>query len=122
MVTSSELDPILKHNVKIACLMLFVMLFVLCLSTFAGNFNTYSRYRQSQLDTKIFSLKTICRVDKVISRPQEDASSSTVIINSTFLVSFELTLKGTTSRQQFEEWSVPIPLRPDMVSEDVPVI
>ena len=65
----------------------------------------------------MFSLQTICHVDRIVSRPAEDVASSMLKINSTFLVSFEFTSNGNTiSRQQFEEWSVPILRRPDMVS------
>ena len=72
-------------------------------------------YQQTEVDAKVFSLKTICRIDRIISRPQEDKTSSMLIINSTFLVSFEITSNGNRSTRQFEEWSVPVPLQPDVV-------
>ena len=72
-------------------------------------------YHQAELDAKLFSLETICRIDRIISRLQENESSSMLIINSTFLVSFEISSNGNTSTRQFEEWSVPVLLQPDLV-------
>ena len=81
----------------------------------ATNFQRYSMYRQTELDAELFSLKTPCRIDRIISRPQEDKLSSMLIINSTFLVSSEITSNGNRSARQFEEWLVPVPLQSDVV-------
>jgi hypothetical protein len=76
----------------------------------------YSSYRQSKLDMKKFSLKTICRIDQIISRPQENNSSSCINIYSWFLISFEINSNGNTTRQYFDEWSVPVPPKSNVVS------
>ena len=81
----------------------------------AISYDGYSSYHQTVLDAKVFSLKTTCRIDRVIAHPQEDKPSSMLIINSTFLVSFEITSNGNRSTRQFEEWSVPVLLQPDVV-------
>ena len=81
----------------------------------AIGYEGYSRYHQTEVDAKVFSLETICRIDRVISRPHEDKPSSMLIINSTFLVSFEITSNGNRSTRRFEEWSVPVLLQPDVV-------
>jgi Ribonuclease G/E len=81
------------------------------------NFESYSTYRQAERDAELFSLQTICRIDRTISRTHEDKSSSMLIINSTFLVSFEINSNGNIRTQEFEEWSVPVLLQPDVVGE-----
>jgi len=85
-----------------------------CFLSFIGNADVYSKYRQSRLDAKDFTLMTICRIDRIISRVQQDDTSS-IITNSTFLISLELTSNNNSYKQEFEEWSVPVALRPDAV-------
>ncbi len=87
---------------------------VACFGLFMGNIDVYSKYHQSEVDAKAFSLTTICRIDRIISHFLERETSS-IIINSTFLISFELTSNNNSFKQQFEEWSVPIPLGPNVV-------
>jgi hypothetical protein len=79
----------------------------------------YSKYRQCELDTKKFTLETICHVDQIISRPCQDISSSSIFIKSSFLISFEVSSNASSTKQQFEASSVPIPFQPNMVSIDV---
>ena len=98
-----------------------LLLCFICACMIGGNCLSYSTYQQAEVDAKVFSLETICRIDRIISRPQEDKGSSMLIINSTFLVSFEITSNGSRSTRQFEEWSVPVPLQPDVVGQDVSI-
>ncbi|CAF3909634.1 unnamed protein product, partial [Rotaria sp. Silwood1] len=37
-------------------------------------------------------------------------------MNSTFLISYEVTSNGNSTKQQFEEWSIPVPLKPDVIN------
>ncbi|CAF3338914.1 unnamed protein product [Rotaria socialis] len=77
---------------------------------------TYSEYHKSQYDGKTFTLETICHIDGIVSRPQEENSSSLIIINSTFLVSYEINENGNTTKHLFEEWSIPVSLQPNVVN------
>ncbi len=79
----------------------------------------YSKYRQCELETKKFTMKTICHVDQIISRPFQDIMSSSIFINSSFLISFQFNSNGSSTKQQFEESSVPIPFQQNMVSIDI---
>jgi len=93
---------------------IYMLITVFCITLFMVNVDVYSKYHQSEVDAKAFSLPTICRIDRIISHFLEQETSS-IIINSTFLVSFEWTSNNNSYKQEFEEWSVPIPLRPNMV-------
>jgi hypothetical protein len=94
----------------------YMVIVVCCFTVFLDNINTYPMYRQTELDAETFSLKTICHIDGIVSRPQEEKMSSSIIINTTFLISCELTSNGSSTKQQFEEWSVPVPFRENLVS------
>jgi hypothetical protein len=76
----------------------------------------YLAYRQSELEMKKFSLKTTCHIDRIISRPQEDKKSLLITINTSFLISFEISSNGNSTKQHFEEWSVPVPFKSGVVS------
>jgi hypothetical protein len=93
---------------------IYMAITLFCCTIFMGNINVYSKYHQSEVDAKAFSLTTICRIDRIISHFLERETSS-IIINSTFLISFELTSNNNSYKQQFEEWSVPIPLGTNVV-------
>ncbi|CAF1234915.1 unnamed protein product [Rotaria sordida] len=43
-------------------------------------------------------------------------SSSLMIINSTFLISYEVISNGNNIKQSFEEWSVPVLLKPNLIN------
>ncbi len=109
-------DSSSREIIAAVCLYLYIAIVFGCFIIFATNINTYPMYRQTELDAKTFSLITICHIDGIISRPQEEKVSSSIIINTTFLISFEVTSNGSSTRQQFEEWSVPVPFRENVVS------
>lgn len=79
-------------------------------------------YQKSQYEAKTYTMAIVCRIDEIISRPQKDNNSSLIIINSTFLVSFETTENQNIKKYQFEESSVPIQLQPNVVSSIVSYI
>ena len=80
------------------------------------NSNAYAKYLQAEIDVEVYSWLTTCTIERIISRPQYTPNSSLTFVNSTFLVSYERTTGVNSERQVFEEWSVPVPLQPNMVS------
>jgi hypothetical protein len=61
-------------------------------------------------------METVCHIDEIISRPYQDIMSSSIFLKSSFLISFEMTSNGISTKQQFEESSVPVPFNPNVVS------
>ncbi|CAF3575537.1 unnamed protein product [Rotaria sp. Silwood1] len=43
-------------------------------------------------------------------------SSTLTITNTTFLISFKVTSNGNSTELSFEEWSVPVPLKPNLIN------
>ena len=76
----------------------------------------YWEYRQREADAAKFTVETVCRIDGINSRPQKDKYSSNVILDNSFLVSFEVNFNGNITRKQLEQQSVPVPLKSNIVS------
>ena len=115
---SSEFSSIAKTGI----LVYFVSMISICTVSFAVFqliTRDFSKYRQCELDTKTFSMETICHVDQIISRPCQDIMSSSIFITSSFLISFQVSSNGSSTKQQFEESSVPVPFKPNVVTIDV---
>ena len=111
----------LHKSLHLLCFILSYSLCTITFNVFFNNLHRYSAYRQAERDAERFSMKTICRIDRTISRTQEDKSTPMLITNTTFLVSFEIAFNGNISTQQFEEWSVPVQFQPDVVGEPVSI-
>ncbi len=115
---STQLTERAKTGIKISVLMMINMCILLLFIGYVIKTN-YSTYRQCQLDTKKFTMETICHIDQIISRPYQDIMLSSIFLKSSFLISFQMTSNGTSTKQEFEESSVSVPFKPNLVSIDV---
>ncbi len=112
---SSELASRAKTSIILSVVCMITMCIVL-FSIVCVIKRDCSRYRQCELDTKKFTMETVCHIDEIISRPYQDIMSSSIFLKSSFLISFEMTSNGISTKQQFEESSVPVPFNPNVVS------
>ncbi|CAF1440281.1 unnamed protein product [Adineta steineri] len=76
----------------------------------------HSAYRQSDTIVKKFTTETICRIDQIVLHREKYKQSSMIILNSTFLISFEVISNGNSRRVQAEHWAVPVPFKPDLIN------
>ncbi|CAF0909948.1 unnamed protein product [Adineta steineri] len=61
-------------------------------------------------------METICRIDQIVLHREKYKQSSMIILNSTFLISFEVISNGNSRRVQAEHWAVPVPFKPDLIN------
>ncbi|CAF1522298.1 unnamed protein product, partial [Adineta steineri] len=61
-------------------------------------------------------METICRIDQIVLHREKYKQSSMIILNSTFLISFEVNSNGNSRRVQAEHWAVPVPFKPDLIN------
>ncbi|CAF1472034.1 unnamed protein product [Adineta ricciae] len=80
----------------------------------------YAKYCQREIDAAKFTVQTVCRIDGINSRPQKDIHSSNIILNNSFLVSFEVNINGNIVRKQLEQWTVPVPIESNIINTTYP--